>query len=203
VTRRLEEIEATRASWAARTELPSKDFRFPLHMVFAPSWVNCRTNARTLKMRSRLWKEGTVCWGGILMAPPGSAGEALPHDDKIVLAFSTDPLIDRRPELLDAARKRFWAARQGRLPVGTSYLDSELLAAWPDLSSSPLPRAIALGRVVWISTAPLFRAHLPAPRLANIRFPIVTLDEPGGPTMILPKTFWAKALVDEWLTDRE
>ncbi len=172
-------------------------FVFPLHAMLGSNNLNTPTNSRTLNARGRLWSEGVVTWGHVVLAAE-AVRTGSQKDGTCLICYALDPLFERRPELLTSVNRRFWQMRNGHRGPGTRWPDESLLASWPDFRSRSLPRSLTEGRVVLASSAPLLSAHLPGAALADNLVPVVTLREPEAPVMILPEQWWTRSPLDEW-----
>ena len=160
----------------------------PLEGRFAPSLPHYRL----------LLEHGRVVWGTIVQA---NVGLFSPGDDDLPAntLISPDPAFDDNPGALRSYAHRIFDLK-GTYP-DDPQLD-EFAAIVTDehnyASNEPLPRKLADGYEVYLTSSTIHRACLPQSFLASNIFPMLICPERTFMNLPLPAVFWPQELVDKF-----
>ncbi|WP_394842036.1 hypothetical protein LZC95_33785 [Pendulispora brunnea] len=166
--------------------------------VGAPTWLGENDALATAhRQYPRLLSEGHIVLGYVVMAnvamfrlgPDSLPGFVLhPRDPALVVELDE---LERAGEAIAAIRDL------EPVDKDLDQLASLLRAGHERFFSLPVPPALTQGRPLFVSSALLYRAHLPIPRLVAKLLPMLVckgLKEVAP----LPASCWAPDLLDAW-----
>lgn len=156
-----------------------------------PPWLD-RTEPLAVfyRERRRMLARGVVVWAAIVQANKSLFAPA-DHDAPAEFVYAPDPTEPVDPGwLLDVASDLF--ALKGR-----ADLDAELQPIADHLTNERtysfgrlVPRSYIAEHAVALTSALVFRRHLPGKRLTGRLVPLLVADEAPRVAMIVPQRFW-------------
>jgi len=164
-----------------------------------PPWLEANDPlSDAVRKFDRLLSEGSLTWGCVVQAnnilwQPGH--QAAPA----VIVHGLDPDIDPLPSILEIVAQRVASIREQQ-PVDPGWSQIARVIS-NDLSREtrvPLPRSLAMGLSLGLSTVLVVPDHLPKPRLAAPILPVL-LHPSLTPVIVLPALLWGDDLEQAWL----
>jgi hypothetical protein len=151
----------------------------------APSWCDAKTDAlyEVYRHREMLLSEGRVVWGHLVQAndqifKPG------PHD-----------LV----RLGDLSGKLFDLKGKGDTPDEKAF-GKQLAAETERFVRYPVPKSLAKGSPLFVSSLMIPRKHLPAGALTHSYFPILVHADTQA-ILIVPARYWDPDLFNHWMSE--
>jgi hypothetical protein len=167
----------------------------------APSWCDAKTDAlyEVYRHREMLLSEGRVVWGHLVQAndqifKPGP--HDLPGDCVYCPDFHThDDLV----RLGDLSGKLFDLKGKGDTPDEKAF-GKQLAAETERFVRYPVPKSLAKGSPLFVSSLMIPRKHLPAGALTHSYFPILVHADTQA-ILIVPARYWDPDLFNHWMSE--
>jgi hypothetical protein len=150
------------------------------------------------RRQSLLLRDGNIVWGHLVQAN-ANLFEPGPHDHPAVTTYSTDPIFDDRPDLLEAIASRLYDLK-GTLP------DEPAEREWAEIISDDMnrgmghivPKSCTHGREARSSSVMVFRKDIPGGYLRQQLFPLLVHTRTAA-VMIVSSRYWPPELIRMWI----
>ena len=161
---------------------------------------------RIVDQKNTLLKEGVIVWGYIIQAnnllfKPGK------NQGVAAIVYSFDPGLNNNLSELYRIAKELYELKDKPIEHPELLDLKEIATAITNekdtLINVPIPNSVALNKIVYYTTIPVYRRDLPLNYLKSCWFPVLVAPYKTSITRIVPAKYWFSPMIQAWCQQKD